>query len=103
MTVARLIGMLFLLAAVIALTADLSRPGASGALAFASLYKHWSDFAPQTLAAAQRAVSGSAHPLLWDLILKPILLVPAWITFAFFGGLAIYIGRRRRRVQIFVN
>ena len=106
MTVLRLIGMLFLIAAVIALTSDFSRKGPDGSSSsrsFASLHKHWSDFAPQTLAAAQKGVAGSTHPVVWDYGLRPLLLVPAWMSLGAIGlGLA-YLGRSRRRVEIFIN
>jgi len=54
MIVFRFIGSLFLLGAVIALTADLSRPQRADAPTFASLHRHWTELAPQTLSAAQR-------------------------------------------------
>lgn len=104
MTVLRLIGMLFLMAAVIALTADLSRTAPSnGGPAFASLLKHWSDVAPQTLAGAQKGVGSSTHPVIWDGVIRPFLLIPAWMSLGAIGAGAVWFGRRRRKVEIFVN
>lgn len=105
MTVLRLIGTLFLIAAVIALTSDLSRTGPDGtpSRSFASLYKHWSDFAPQTLTNSQMAVVSRTHPLVWDLGIRPVLLLPAWLSLGGIGAAAAYFGRRRRRVEVFIN
>ncbi len=103
MIVLRFIGSLFLLAAVIALTADLSRARQPQTPAFLSLYQHWSDYAPQTLKTVQQAVETSVHPLLWDPILSGILAVPAWMTFGALALLCLYLGRPRRRVDIFIN
>ena len=100
----RFLGALFLLGAVIALTSDLSRPPAAQQQArFTSLVKHWQDFAPQTLAAAQKTVQTKVYPLLWDPVIRLPLSVPAWMTLAGLSVLCFYGGRPRRRVEIFVN
>jgi hypothetical protein len=105
MTVLRLIGMLFVIAAIIALTSDLSRGPSTDTAAgtFASLYRHWSDFAPQTLAATQKFVANRLHPLVWDGIIRPFLILPAWMSLGSIGLVLAYLGRRRRRVEIFTN
>jgi hypothetical protein len=36
-------------------------------------------------------------------ILRPLLVVPSWMLFLSMGLLCAYIGRRRRRVNVFVN
>ena len=101
--VLRFIGSLFLLGAIIALTSDVSRSRRPGTPAFTSIYKHWSDVAPQTLAATQKTVASRTHAIVWDPMIRSVLSIPAFVTF---GGLAVvclYFGRRRRRVEIFVN
>lgn len=104
MVVLRFIGSLFLLGMVIALTADLSRPSRSpGAPAFASIHKHWSDLAPQSLASAQKSVSTRTHPIVWSPLITSVLNVPAFLTFGFLAAGCLYFGRKRRRVEIFVN
>ena len=100
----RFIGALFLLGAVIALTADVSRMSRAPQQArFSSLLKHWSDFAPQTLAATQKAVQTKVHPLLWDPVIRLPLSVPAWISITALAAVCFYAGRPRRRVEIFIN
>lgn len=100
----RFLGALFLLGAIIALTSDLSRkPTTPQQHHFTSLLKHWSDFAPQTLAATQKTVQTRTHPLVWDPVIRAPLSVPAWISLTTLAVLCFYGGRPRRRVEIFVN
>ena len=104
MLVFRFIGALFLLGAVIALTSDLSRTGRSPqAPAFTSMLKHWSDFAPQTLKAAQTSVQTKVHPVIWDPVIRSALSIPAWISLVLLAALSFWAGQPRRRVEIFVN
>ena len=103
MLVLRFIGSLFLLGAVITFTADLSRPHRAGTPGFASIHKHLSDFAPQTLAGMQKTVATRTHALVWDPMIASVLNVPAFITFGTLAVLFLYLGRPRRRVEIFVN
>ena len=103
MLVLRFMGSLFLLGAVIALTADLSRARQPGTAPFASLHKHWSDLAPQSLANAQKTVQSRTHALVWDPLIPTPLAVPAFITFGCFAVGLLYLGRPKRRVEIFVN
>lgn len=103
MLVLRFLAAMFLLGAVIALTSDLSRPPRASAPLFASTLKHWQDFAPQTLAAAQKTVQTRAHPLVWDPLIRWPLSVPLWIMLCVLSVLLFYLGRPRRRVEIFIN
>lgn len=104
MIVLRFIGSLFLLGMVIAFTADISRPSRpQGAPMFASIHKHWSDLAPSSLTAAQKAVSARTHPVVWNPMITSVLGIPAFLTFGVLAGGCLYLGRRRRRVEIFVN
>lgn len=93
----------FLLVAVIAAVYDGTRSLAASGLAMTSLVEHWSRLAPAALAAAQSAVVRATHPLVWDMGVRKLLLVPAWAVFAALGLLCAYAGRRRRRVNVFAN
>ena len=99
----RFIGSLFLLGAIIALTSDLSRPRRPGTPTFTSIHKHWSDFAPQTLANARKTVEARAHRLVWDPLIVAPLSIPAFLTFGALAVGLLYLGRPRRRVEIFMN
>jgi len=104
MAAMRFIASLFLLVAVIALVSDLTRAqlGAAGA-PFTPMLKYVGDFAPSSLAGAQRAVQNNIHPFVWDPVLKSLLSLPAWASLGTIGLVLAYVGRRRRRVNIFTN
>lgn len=103
MIIFRFLGSLMLLIAVIALTADLSRPRKPGAPTLASIERHWSDFAPQSYASLQKTVKTRAHPMLWDPVLRSVFGLPAALSLGALAAGLLYVGRRRRRVEIFVN
>ena len=104
MAALRFVAGLFLLVAIIALVFDATRvqlgmPGPPST----SLLKHLSDFAPASLAAAQRAVQKNIHPVVWDPLIKSFLSLPAWASFGVIGLLLAYAGRRRHQINIFTN
>lgn len=99
----RFLGSLFLLIGAIILVADLTN--ARGGLVpglTVSLAKHWASLAPATLSASQKSIQAISG-LLWDPFVKSLLAVPAWAWFTAIGILLAWIGRRRRRVNIFAN
>ena len=99
----RFIGSLFLLAAVIALTADLSRPRRPNVPMLASVERHWSEVAPQSLASTAKTVRSRTHPFVWDTLVRSVLAIPASVSLTLVACLLFYWGRPRRRVEIFVN
>ncbi|MGE0627194.1 MAG: hypothetical protein AB7O43_05165 [Hyphomicrobiaceae bacterium] len=112
MPVIRFIGALFLMLAVIALTADLSAgpsPASAqpdrgrGATSFATLHQHWRKLAPVSLNAVRKSVETRVHPLLWSGVIRPILDIPAFISLGAIALLLFHLGRPRRRVEIFEN
>lgn len=95
---------LFLLVAILAIAADVT-PWLQGARTFTStsFAKHWGDLAPATLQAAKLAVTRHLGGWAWDTVLGPLIRLPASVLF---GALALacgYAGRRRHRVNVFVN
>lgn len=104
MAALRFLAFLFLVLGIIALVSDLTpRVGATRPALFTSVSQQWSDMAPTSLAATQKLVRNGAHPLVWDLMFRPLLALPTWLLFAAIGGILGFFGRRRRRVQIFTN
>ncbi len=103
MPVLRFLAMLLFLVAAIALATDATRAYWGSGQLFTPLAQHWNDLAPNALAGARRAVSGSLHPAVWDWMIAPLLKVPAWIAFAALAIPAAWFGRRRRRVNIYAN
>ncbi len=101
--VLRIFSGLFLLVATIALIADVTRAqlGTPGA-PFTPLITQLAESAPNTLAAIQRKTS-VVHPLVWDPIVRSLLLLPSWITFGVIGLAFGWFGRRRYGVNVYTN
>src|SRR5262245_64954852 len=72
----RFLAGVLLLIAVIAAVYDGTRSVAAGALVSTPLAEHWSKIAPGLLSATQSAVSRTTHPLVWELGMRKVLLVP---------------------------
>lgn len=104
MPVLRLLAGLCLLIAVLALVADASPwLGRSGDFDATSLAAHWKQIAPGSLERAEAAVVRSSPPWLWDPLVRSLIGLP---TFVLFGGLGLllgFLGRRRRRINIYAN
>ena len=100
----RFIASVFMLVAIIALVADITRmqlsaPGPT----FAPLAMHFREIIPGTLLAAEKAISSGAHPLVWNPLLTTLIAVPTWILFAVLSLLILYAIRERAKVNIFIN
>lgn len=104
MAVFRFLSAVFLLVAVIAFVSD-ATPPLAGAAPFkaTTLLGHWDDLAPNSLAAAKAALTRAAGEWVWTGVVENLI---GWPTFVIFSVLALasgYLGRRRHKVQIFVN
>jgi hypothetical protein len=99
----RLLASMLLLIAVIAIVFDGTRSLAAHTLVLTSLGENWAKIAPATLAAARSAVQRNTHPLVWDLGVRKLLLLPSWVVFGVLGVVVAYVGRQRRRVNVFAN
>ena len=100
----RFISAVLLLAAVMLLTADLTRwqveePGPM----FMSLADHALALAPATFKGAENAISQQLHPLLWDPMMTSFLAVPAWLFFAVLAIAIAYAGREVKQVNVYIN
>lgn len=103
MAALRFVSLLLLVIAMVVLATDLTRARLLGDGFWVPMLRHWSDVAPASLAAARAAVQAKAHPLVWDWTIAPLLQLPAWLVFGLLGILAGIVGRRRHRINIFVN
>lgn len=94
----RLLAALALLAAVVSLVSDvvLLRPATTVAA-------YWQAISPVSYAAAGKSVSALAGDWLWRGVIAMALSLPAYVFFAGLGIALGYAGRRRRRVNIYVN
>ena len=97
-----LAGVLFMIA-VLAAVYDGTRSMAANAFVTTSLFEHWSKLTPTLFNAAQSAVHRYAHPMVWEVGVRRLLLLPTWLVFAVLGLALAYAGRRRRRVNVFAN
>jgi hypothetical protein len=104
MAVLRFLSALFLLVATVALVAD-ATPPLAGTAPFAAtpLVEHWKEIAPGSLEAAKAAIEGSSAPWAWEDLIAPVVGVPTFVLFGVLGLACGYGGRRRRRVNIYVN
>lgn len=104
MAVLRFVASLFLLVAVVALVADLT-PWLQGGKGFSatSFAKHWGDLAPATLQNAKLAVSRSLGPWAWDWVIASVIRLPTSVLFGLIAIASGWLGRRRRRVDVYVN
>lgn len=57
----------------------------------------WFKASPDSLNLVQAVVQRHLHPALWDDVMRPLLLLPAWAVLAVPGLLLLFFGRRRRR------
>lgn len=102
--VLRMIARPLLLVAVIALVYDGTRTLAGGAgLVITSFGDHWESFFPAALDTMRIFVNRHLSPVIWELGLLRLLRLPAWVVLGLFGLLLAWIGRKRRRVNIYVN
>lgn len=99
----RLFAGLFLLLAALALIGDVTRSMNTRTTVVTSVATQWRQLSPQSLTNAQNAVSKNVHPLAWDPLIWRLLLLPAWFLFGAIGLVLALLGRRRRRVNIFIN
>jgi hypothetical protein len=94
---------LLLLIAVFAIVADVTRSLAAHNLVLTPLLAHWERLSPTSLKNFEGLVSRTAGPVVWTLGVKRVLQVPAALLFLSLGLLASFLGRRRRRVDIYSN
>lgn len=100
----RFLAFIFILVATIALVSD-ATPALDGFGTFnpTLFVEHWRGLAPNSVAAAQNAVSNATHPLVWNVFIGSIINLPTFVIFGLLGALAALTGRRREQLDVFVN
>ena len=100
----RFLAALFALVALIAFVSDLT-PSLSGSGPFvsSSVETHWARISPSSLKATRESLTQSAWPGSWTLLETALLRFPMFAVFAILSAIAGYAGRRRHRVNVFVN
>ncbi len=104
MFVLRFIASWFLVVGIIALVHDGIKSIANeGGFVMTALGKHWFDLEPSSLNAFQAGIERYVAGWLWDPVVIAILQSPTWIVFFVLAGLLYWLGRKRRRTNIFAN
>jgi hypothetical protein len=96
MIVGRIVGWIFLLAAVAVFAWDVVAIVISGELAFTPLGKIWAAIDTTSLQLLQAGVQRHVAPWLWDYVIQPVLEAPAALDFFVLGAILALIFRRRR-------
>jgi hypothetical protein len=99
----RIIGVWFLLAAVVTLVIDATKSLAVNQLVITSLGQQWYEIHKTSLESAQKSIEQHVHPLVWDPVMTALLLWPSWALFALVGIVLLWLGRSRKRTQVFSN
>ncbi len=95
--VLRVLGLLCLALAVVALLLDVTRSIADSALVITPLGVDWFRLSPSTLNLSQALVQRYVHPVAWDPVIQWVLRSPSWAVFGVLALLFGFIGRNRRQ------
>lgn len=100
----RFIASWFLVLGVIALVHDGIKSLANGGgFAKTALGRHWFDLHPPSLNALQAFVERYISTVLWDPVLITLLQTPTWIVCFVLATALYFLGRKRRRTNIYAN
>ena len=104
LTLIRLVGVWFLLLAMVAAVIDATKSLAGGgAWVVTPMGEQWKALNAQSLDAAKAWVTSNAGPYLWDPIISAILHAPTWVVFGILGVLLYWLGQKRKPVEVFIN
>lgn len=104
MFVLRFIASWFLVAGVVALVHDGIKSIANeGGFVMTALGKHWAEFHLQSVNAFQAGVERYLSEWLWWSVFFNLLQTPTWIVCFAIAGLLYWLGRKRRRTNVFAN
>jgi hypothetical protein len=97
----RLVGLLFLAAALVAIVIDGARSIAVSSVTMTPLGTTWFSISPSSLGAAQAAVQRNVEPVIgawvWNPVIQWILLRPTWLVLGAVAMVLLLFGRRPRR------
>ena len=100
----RLIARPLLLVAVVALVYDGTRTLAGGSgIVITSLVEHWQGLFPGSLEIVKQFIVRRVSPALWDGGILKVLRMPAWLVIGVLGLLLAWIGRKRHKVNVYMN
>lgn len=94
----KLIGMVFMVLALITAVLDLTRSIANSAITITPLGLEWRNFSVESLQYFQVGIERHlGFPWLWANVVQEILLAPSWIVFFILAIVFIWLGRSRKR------
>jgi hypothetical protein len=93
----RFLSTVSLAVAVVMAVLDATRSVASSALVTTPLGRSWQAVSPDTLAATQKFIEATLHPLLWDPVVLAILHLPGFMVFGLLALILYVIGYRPER------
>lgn len=96
---ARFLGLLFLIVAVVAAAIDATKSVMAEGFSTTALGQAWLAASPDSLGISQVVVQRYLHPSIWDGPIAWILLQPVWLVFGVLAILFYWAGSRRRRVR----
>lgn len=104
MFILRILGLWILILGFMAFVYDATKTMANnGTLSITSLGGHWVNLHEQSYMFVENLISSALHPMVWDPFFSSALLLPAWLTLTLIGSWIYWIGRKRKRIEIFMN
>lgn len=92
-----------MLAAVVAMVVDGTKSLADSRIVITSLGTQWAQLSEESLVATKKSVEENLHPFVWNPIIFALLLWPSWAIIGIVGILLYWIGRKRYKIQTYVN
>src|SRR5262249_4801084 len=100
LTLIRLVGVWFLLLAMVAAGIAASKAlAAGGPWVVRPMGEQWKALNAQSLDVAKAWFTSNAGPYLWARIFTPILHAPTWVVFGTLGVLLYWFGQKRKPVE----
>ena len=104
LTLLRVLGVWFLLLAMVAAVVDATKSLAGGgAWVVTPMGEQWSALSPDSLAASKTAVETHVGTFLWDPVIATVLQAPTFVVFGILGILLYWLGQKRRPAEVFIN
>jgi len=104
MILVRILGLWILILGFIAFVYDATKTMANnGSLSVTSLGGHWINLHEQSFKFLENLISSMIHPIVWDPVFESALLLPAWLILALVGSWMYWIGRHRKKIEIYLN
>ncbi len=94
---ARTIGLLLLAIALITAVIDITKSIGASEIVITQLGATWAMLSITSIQAAQGAIQGHIHPLLWDPVIQWILWWPTWLVAGILALAFLVLGKRRRK------